>query len=191
MKKLLALLLLTSPSLLADDVVAEKAAYVAEAPLPVGWPAPGPYDKVTEKAYPKYRAAVTKGSTGMSFWTLFSHIKKEQIPMTSPVEMKMEKKGEKMEKVNMAFLYQTTEVGKAGADGKKIEVKDIETSKALSYAWMGSDSKEQIEKAQKAIEAELTKKGLKAESFRMLGYNGPGTPRKKHTYELQAILPSK
>ena len=191
MKKLLALLLLTSPSLLAEDAVAEKTAYVAEAPLPVGWPAPGPYDKVTEKTYPKYRAAVTKGSTGMSFWTLFSHIKKEEIPMTSPVEMKMEKKGEKMEKVNMAFLYQTTEVGKAGADGKKIEVKDIETSKALSYAWMGSDSKEQIEKAQKAIEAELTKKGLKAESFRMLGYNGPGTPRKKHTYELQAILPSK
>ena len=50
---------------------------------------------------------------------------------------------------------------------------------------------ERSPEAQKAIEAELTKKGLKAESFRMLGYNGPGTPRKKHTYELQAILPSK
>lgn len=191
MKRLLALLLLISPSCAVEPPVAEKPAYVSEAPLPVGWPAPGPYDQVTEKEYPKYRAAVTNGSTGMSFWTLFSHIKKKDIPMTAPVEMKMEKKNDKMEKVNMAFLYQTTEVGKAGADGKKVEVKDIEKSKALSYAWMGSDSPEQVEKARTAIEAALTKKGLKAESFRMLGYNGPGTPRKKHTYELQAILPSK
>jgi hypothetical protein len=191
MKKLLALLLLTSPAFLAEEAVPEKTAYVAEAPLPVGWPAPGPYDEVTAKTYPKYRAAVTDGSTGMSFWTLFSHIKKKDIPMTSPVEMKMEKKGDTMEKVNMAFLYQTTKVGNVGANGKKVSVKDIEISKTLSYAWMGNDSKEQIEKAQKAIEAELTTKGLKAESFRMLGYNGPGTPRKKHTYELQAILPSK
>lgn len=190
MNKFFALLILISPSCAVEPAVAEKAAYVSEAPLPVGWPAPGPYDQVTEKNYPKYRAAVTTGSSGMSFWTLFSHIKKKDIPMTAPVEMKMEEKNDQMEKVNMAFLYQTTEVGKIGADGQKVEVKDIEKSKVFSYAWMGSDSKEQIEKAQKAIEAELTKKGLKAESFRMLGYNGPGTPRKKHTYELQAILPA-
>jgi hypothetical protein len=35
----------------------------------------------------------------------------------------------------------------------------------------------------------LSKKQLKAKSFRLLGYNGPGTPRKQRTYELQAVLP--
>ena len=96
-----------------------------------------------------------------------------------------------MEKVNMAFLYQNTGVGKTGADGRKVEVKDIEKSKVLSYAWMGDDSREQIATAQKALENALKKRGLKAASFRMLGYNGPGTPRKKRTYELQAILSAK
>jgi hypothetical protein len=189
MKRLLALLLLTSPTLLAQE--ADQPAYVSEAPLPEGWPKPGPYNKVAEKQYPKYRVALTKGSSSLSFWTLFSHIKKKDIPMTAPVEMKMEEKNDQMEKVNMAFLYQNTEVGETGADGKKIEVKDIETSKVLSYTWMGDDSKAQIKKAQAALEAALKEKGTKATSFRMLGYNGPGTPRKKRTYELQAILPSK
>lgn len=127
----------------------------------------------------------------MSFWTLFSHIKKKEIPMTAPVEMKMENKGEKMEKVDMAFLYQNTNVGTTGPDGKKVQVKDVETSKVLSYAWMGADSKAKISKAKEALDSELEKRGLEAQSFRMLGYNGPGTPRSKHTYELQVILTSK
>ena len=185
--KLLALFLFLTPALLPAD----EPSYVSEAPLPKGWPVPGPYNQVSEKAYPKYRAAVTNGSSGMSFWTLFGHIKKKDIPMTAPVEMKMEQKGDRMEKVNMAFLYQNTGVGKTGADGKKVEVKDIQKAKALSYAWMGDDSRAQIKVAREALEKALKDKGLKAESFRMLGYNGPGTPRKKRTYELQAILPAK
>ncbi len=191
MKRFLALILLASPSCVAETAVAEKAAYVSEAPLPKEWPAPGPYNQVTEKTYPTYRAAITKGGGGFSFWTLFSHIKKKDIPMTAPVEMKMENKGDKLEKVNMAFLYQDTGVGTTGADGKKIEVKDIKTSKVLSYTWMGNDSNAQLKIAKEALDAALKEKGVEAASYRMLGYNGPGTPRKKHTYELQAILPSK
>ncbi|MEN8772286.1 MAG: heme-binding protein [Akkermansiaceae bacterium] len=192
MKKLLALLLLTAtPFCVAEDATAENPTYQSEAPLPQGWPAPGPYDEVSEKTYPKYRAAIAKGGSGMSFWTLFSHIKKKDIPMTAPVEMKMENKGDKMEKVNMAFLYQNTEVGTTGADGKKVEVKDFQISKVLNYTWMGADSKGQVKKAKEALDAELKKRGVEAESFRMLGYNGPGTPRENHTYELQAILPAK
>ena len=192
LKKLLALLLLTAAaSCVAQDATTEKPTYQSEAPLPKGWPAPGPYDQVSEKTYPKYRAAVTTGGSGMSFWTLFSHIKKKDIPMTAPVEMKMENKGDRMEKVNMAFLYHNTGVGSTGADGKKVEVKDIETSKVLSYTWMGADSKGQVKKAKAALDAELKKRGVEAESFRMLGYNGAGTPRMEHTYELQAILPAK
>jgi hypothetical protein len=189
MKKLLAFLLLTAaPTCFAQDTAEGKPSYQSEAPLPKGWPAPGPYDEVSEKNYPKYRAAVTTGGGGMSFWTLFSHIKKKEIPMTAPVEMKMVNKGEKMEKVDMAFLYQSTDVGTIGSDGKKVEVKDVETSQVLSYTWMGADSKAKVNEAKGALDTELKKRGLVAQSFRMLGYNGPGTPRSKHTYELQAIL---
>lgn len=190
--KILFALLLALPACSAAETPAEEKApsYVSEAPLPKGWPEPGPYNEVAEKEYPKYRAAVTEGSSGLSFWTLFGHIKKKDIPMTAPVEMKMEEKDGDMEKVNMAFLYQNTEVGKTGDDGKKVKVKDIGKSKALSYAWMGNDSRDQIKQARKALEKSLKERGLKAESFRLLGYNGPGTPRKKRTYELQAILPA-
>ena len=192
MNKLLIFLFLTAtPVCIAQDKGIEKPSYQSEAPLPEGWPAPGPYDQVSEKTYPKYRAAVTTGGSGMSFWTLFSHIKKKEIPMTAPVEMKMENKGEKMEKVDMAFLYQNTNVGTTGPDGKKVQVKDVETSKVLSYTWMGADSKAKISEAKEALDSELEKRGLRAQSFRMLGYNGPGTPRSKHTYELQVILTSK
>lgn len=192
MKKLLAFLLLTStPNCIAQNTATEKPSYQSEAPLPKGWPAPGPYDQVSEKTYPKYRAAVTTGGGGMSFWTLFSHIKKKEIPMTAPVEMKMENKGEKMEKVDMAFLYQSPDVGTTGPDGSKVEVKDVETSKVLSYTWMGADSKAKVNEAKEALDSELEKRGLEAQAFRMLGYNGPGTPRRKHTYELQVILTSK
>ena len=190
-KNLLALFLLALPSCVAEEAAVGKPAYVSEAPLPKGWPTPGPYNQISEKNYPEYRAAVTNGSSGFSFWTLFNHIKKKDIPMTAPVEMKMEDKGNKLKKVNMAFLYQDTGVGTTGADGKKIEVKDIKPSKVLSYSWMGDDSNAQVKKAKEALESALKKKGVEAASYRMLGYNGPGTPRKKHTYALQAILPSK
>ena len=189
MKRLLALLLLTSPTLLAQE--ADQPAYVSEAPLPEGWPKPGPYNKVAEKQYPKYRVALTKGSSSLSFWTLFSHIKKNDIPMTAPVEMPMETKDDRMKKSAMGFLYQNTGVGKIGANGKAVEVKDIEKTKVLSYTWMGEDSEAAIKNARAALDTALAKKNLKAESFRLLGYNGPGTPRKNRTYELQALLPGR
>lgn len=64
---------------------AAAPAYVSEAPLPEGWPTPGPYDQVTTKTLPAYRAAFAKaGGRGTSFWTLFLHIQKNNIPMTSP-----------------------------------------------------------------------------------------------------------
>ncbi len=119
---------------------------------------------------------------------LFRHIKKKDIPMTSPVEMGMKEKDGEMDESGMAFLYQGTDVGKTDPDGKKIEVRDLAAQKTLSYAWMGEDSDENIAKARKALEAALEKKKLEAESFRLLGYNGPGVPDEKKTWELQAIL---
>jgi hypothetical protein len=169
---------------------AAAPAYVSEAPLPQGWPQPGPYDQVSEKSYPAYRAAFTtgKGETG-SFWTLFMHIKKNDIPMTAPVEMAMQPGEEELKRANMAFLYQSDQVGQTGAAGRSVEVRDVPAGKVLNYTWQGPDSKANVAKARAALEAELAQRKLTATQFRLLGYNGPGTPRAKATWELQAVLP--
>jgi len=169
---------------------AAEPVYVNEAPLPQGWPQPGPYNKVTEKTYPAYRAAFTggKGSNG-SFWTLFMHIKRNDIPMTAPVEMGMEPDAGNLRRAGMAFLYQSENVGRTGPDGRSVEVRDVPGAKVLNYTWQGPDSKANLATARAALDAELAQRKVTATQFRLLGYNGPGTPRAKATWELQAVLP--
>jgi hypothetical protein len=171
----------------AEDPAAPS--YVDEAPLPEGWPKPGPYNTVTEKSYPAYRAAFTDNKAeSMAFWTLFLHIKRKDIPMTAPVEMPMADAGGKLEQAGMAFLYQNGEVGETGADGTKVDVRDVPAEKVLSFTWQGRDTKKNIATARTQLDAALAKQDMTAKSFRLLGYNGPGTPRDKRTWELQALL---
>ena len=151
---------------------------------------PGPYDQVSEKSYPSYRAAFTteKRDNG-AFWTLFSHIQKNNIPMTAPVEISMaEGDGQNLRQTTLAFLYQDTGVGKTGADGAKIEVRDVPAMKTLSYTWQGDRNEANIAKAKSALEAALKDRKIEAKGFRLLGYNGPGIPELKRTWELQALL---
>lgn len=183
--------LIASFALLTACSTAEEQTpkYNSEAPLPKGWPTPGPYNAVAEKEYPAYRAAFTGGSgSSPSFWTLFRHIQKKNIPMTAPVEMTMNEKDGEMEMVSMAFLYQDTSVGAKGKDGEKVLVRDVPKAKVLSYTWMGPRNEETMKMAKDALEKVLAEKTLKATGFRVLGYNGPMTPRKKQTHELQALL---
>jgi hypothetical protein len=191
MKLSVLLILLPLFTACAQSPVAPAAApvYVSEAPLPEGWPQPGPYNLVSEKTYPAYRAAFTtgKGESG-SFWTLFMHIKRNDIPMTAPVEMEVKPSDSGLDRAGMAFLYQNDQVGQTGAAGRSVEVRDVAASKVLSYTWQGSDSKANQATARAALEAELTTRKLTAASYRLLGYNGPGTPRAKATWELQAVL---
>ena len=183
-----ALAMLVSCASHAQDPPANPPVYVSEAPLPEGWPTPGPYDQVTRKTLPAYRAAFAKaGGRGGSFWTLFLHIQKNNIPMTSPVEMSMTEKEENLEMASMAFLYQNDKVGTAGASGA-VEVKDVPKADVLSYTWQGTDSRENVAKAKASIDASLAEKKLTLERYRLLGYNGPSTPRNKATWELQALL---
>jgi hypothetical protein len=183
-----ALALLVSCVSHGKDPAPVDPTYVSEAPLPKGWPEPGPYDKVTRKTLPAYRAAFAKkGGRGSSFWTLFLHIQKNNIPMTSPVEMGMTENDSSLEMASMAFLYQDDQVGKTG-DAGAVEVKDVPKAEVVSYTWQGSDSKENVTTAKAAIDAELNAKRLKLDRYRLLGYNGPSTPRNKATWELQALL---
>lgn len=163
--------------------------YVSEAPLPKGWPEPGPFNEVRKKNYPAYRAAFTNGKgENSAFWTLFAHIKRNEIPMTAPVEMELSEEDQALRQHSMAFLYQDGTVGRPGKDGAKVEVRDVPAATVLSYAWQGPDSKANLTAARTALEEELQKRELEESGFRLLGYNGPGTPRNKRTWELQALL---
>jgi SOUL heme-binding protein len=169
---------------------AASPAYRSESPLPKGWPEPGPYDQVVRKKYPAYRAAFTPTSNSNGgFWKLFKHIERKGIPMTAPVEMKLdpaEKNSVEMEE--MAFLYQTPDVGKTGADGEHVEVRDVPAREALSYAWQGARTKAATTRAREALDAELAKQKLTAAGYRLLGYNSPFVPPAKQTHELQALI---
>jgi uncharacterized surface protein with fasciclin (FAS1) repeats len=164
--------------------------YLSESPLPQGWPAPGPYNQVTKKEYPASRAAYSSGSSpNVGFWTLFQHIKRNDIPMTSPVEMKMKEDPENgMAMEQMGFLYQSPEVGKAGADGEAVIVRDVPATTVLGYTWQGPRDGAEIAKARAAIAVVLAEKQLVSTGYRLLGYNSPMVPSKKQTYELQALL---
>jgi SOUL heme-binding protein len=165
--------------------------YKEESPLPKGWPAPGPFNEVSRKQYPAYRAAFTKeGNPNGGFWKLFQHIERQKIPMTAPVEMKLDPADTSAANMEqMAFLYQSPETGKTGADGEHVEVRDVPKAEALSYAWQGGRDKQAVAHARAAIDARLKELGLKAAGYRLLGYNSPFVPRARQTHELQALLP--
>lgn len=183
------------PATAATSAVASAPAaapsYIDEAPLPEGWPKPGPYNAVTEKKYPAYRGAFTTQTLEFTgFWTLFSHLKKNNLPMTAPVEIGVEpsENGKSLKQKSMGFMYQKEDTGKTGPDGQAVVVKDIPPARALSYAWQGKDSQENKAKARAALDSALAEKNLTAKSLRLLGYNGPEIPADKRTWELQALI---
>ena len=187
----------TGSLVMADENQSKHAAkqagasrYISEAPLPKGWPEPGPYKQVTRKSYPAYRAAFTPNkSPNSGFRRLFSHIKSKNIPMTAPVEMTMQQgKNDEMQMEEMAFLYLNTQVGKTGKDGEEVVVRDVLAQEALSYAWQGLRSKSSIARARKALDEALAAQGLKASGYRLLGYNSPFILPWRQTHELQALL---
>ena len=180
---------MTSPLLQAENQK-DAAKYFSEAPLPKGWSKPGSYNHVKEKSFPAYRAAYTdsKGQS-FAFWRLFRHIKRQDIPMTSPVEMAMESKEGTLRMSSMGFLYQHTQVGKVGKDGDKVEVRDVPAMRTLSYTWQGRKNREWLNKAKVALDAELAKRGIEGKDYRLMGYNGPRVPEDKKTWEMIVVLP--
>jgi len=182
-------MLIAASQVHAAEPAPAPAAYVEEAPLPAEWPKPGPFDEVAEKNYPAYRAAFTNGkSETTSFFTLFLHIKRHEIPMTAPVEIAMADADGKLKQDGMAFLYQNGKVGQSGSDGSEVEVRDVPACTVLSYTWKGEDSQPNIAKARTELEAALAARKKESKAFRLLGYNGPDTPRLERTWELQAVL---
>ena len=158
----------------------ERFEPLIEAPLPARFPGPGPLGQVVVKQYPKYRAARAEG--GNSFWTLFQHIKKNDVQMTTPVEMTM---NDEMREIDMAFLYEGPEQGASGSAGM-VQVLDLEPVTVLSIGLRGRQSRDTTTMARDWIQSYMTReKWCKAGSWRTFGYNSPMVGASRSFWELQ------
>lgn len=158
---------------------------LAEAPIPKDFPAFTPVGVIEVKQYPAYRKAV-----GKSFWPLFRHIQKQNIPMTAPVEMKSSPSSKKGQ---MAFLYETTEVGNLGEiDG--VEVQETPATLVASLGVRGKTNKSMTEQAKATLEKWLvsqSKYQRAAEdetAFRLYGYNSPMVSNSEKYWEAQMLI---
>ena len=167
----------------AMDRLLEDLAFVprSEAPLPQGYPGPGPVGRIVTKSYPAYRAARVEGGEN-AFWPLFNHIKRNDVQMTAPVEMTMD--GE-LAAVDMSFLYERPDQGQAGArDG--VAVVNLPALTVLSVGMRGERDEAEVARAKAVLQARLELDGLQpAGPFRLLGYNSPMVPASRRFWELQ------
>ena len=163
-----------------------------EAPVPAGFPAPTPVGVVEIKKLPVYRMAkvANSGMGGNNFFTLFNHIKKNNIEMTAPVEMTMTEKNGKYTESSMAFLYQETTLGKVGPQGN-VAVLDTTECTVVSVGMRGSPSSENIESARRWLleKIKTTPEAYEiAGELKVMGYNSPFMPEKLRYYEVQLPL---
>ena len=163
-----------------------------EAPVPAGFPAPSPVGVVEIKKLPVYRMAkvANSGMGGNNFFTLFNHIKKNNIEMTAPVEMTMTEKNGKYTESSMAFLYQETTLGKVGPQGN-VAVLDTTECTVVSVGMRGSPSSENIESARRWLLEKIknTPEAYEiAGELKVMGYNSPFMPEKLRYYEVQLPL---
>lgn len=169
-----------------EKFIVSEPEYKQEAKLPEGWAKPTNYYKVTQKEMPTYRGAFTEGSSStMTFLRLFKHIKKQEITMTSPVEMGIRDKGDSTKMEYMSFMYSDDGISNA-TNEKKIIVKDVPTTSVLSFVWQGCACKDRKKAAKNALLSHAERNGLKLSHFRILAYNGPGVSDEEKTHEMIA-----
>lgn len=154
------------------------------ADLPAGFPAPGPLGQIIIKQYPAYREAIVHAGTpsadadGM-FFPLFNHIQRNNIPMSSPVEMSYSattQPGQKPQ--SMAFVYPAPTTGTIGPDVKDaaVAVVDIPAMTVVSVAVRGSYNAKHFQTAYAQLQAWLKDHAADYQAAgqpRYLAYNSP------------------
>jgi len=149
------------------------------APLPEGFPSPGPLHEVILKQYPPYRSATVSSATGKTtprgmFFPLFEHIEKNHIPMSSPIEITYAP-SDKPKTDAMAFIYADPATGKPGADGI-VEVQDHPALTVASIGVTGAYSDQRFAEAHAQLRQWLiahANEYVRDGSPRYLGYNSP------------------
>jgi len=178
-----AVFLLPGSSSAVDDATFRP---VVEAPLPEGFPDYAPVGKIVVKEYPAYRMAKADG--GNSFWTLFRHIKANDIAMTAPVEMQYgDAEADRPSAQTMAFLYQSTDQGKLGQQGR-VDVVDVPPMTAVSIGVRGARTQSSVTQCRERLQSWLDENKDQYEAvgeLRVLGYNSPFVPRSKNFFEVE------
>ena len=157
-----------------------------EAKLPVGFPAPGPVGQIIVKEYPAYRMArIKRGEGGVQggpnamFRPLFNHIKRNDIPMTAPVEMGYPERVAPGEvATSMAFLYGEPSWGASGADAsdQRVVVEDVPAMTVVSIGVRGGYTAANFEKAISKLNAWVQQHAEEVHVSgppRYLAYNSP------------------
>jgi len=176
------------------SVVGEEKPAGAEldAPLPDGWPEPDDPGQIAVKKYPAYRSAIAKSEMEMDradnvlFWQLFAHIQANEIAMTAPVVNTYYQQGEK-QKVEMEFLYRTTQQGETGGGLGQVKVEDHPQQTFVTLVVQGKMDSKVYQKSLKQLVSWLKEKPQwKQEGDpRRLGYHGPMIPEAKRLWEVQ------
>lgn len=166
---------------------AKKPFVVDEAPLPEGYPPAGPVGQVIVKHYPAARVAVVRseslgsGGEDRMFGSLFNHIKKHDIAMSTPVDMGWSSNAaEESKPVSMAFVYGKPTMGQTGPDGNgPVEVVDVPAMTVVSVGVRGSYDRAHFVKGLGQVRAYLAEHAGEWEEAgppRFLGYNSPFVP---------------
>jgi hypothetical protein len=180
--------ILTYRATTAGRASAEEFQPMKEAEMPRGFPGYTPVGKIELKQYPAYRKATASG--GSQFWTLFRHIKQNDIQMTAPVEMDFGNPRSEGSMKSMSFLYESPEQGTAGKTGI-VDVNDVPAMTVVSIGCRGSQTAEAVAEAKKKLLAYLEEKKdqwIADGPMRVMGYNSPFVPRSRNFFEVQIPL---
>jgi hypothetical protein len=159
---------------------------IKEAEMPKGFPGYTPVGQIEVKQYPAYRKATASGRA--EFWTLFTHIKSNNVAMTAPVEMDYgDPQAGKTKERSMSFLYERPDQGSPGKKGR-VEVSDVPAMTVVSIGCRGERTAAAIAEAREKLVKWLDeRKGdyVSVGPLRVMGYNSPFVPRDKNFFEVQ------
>ncbi|MCB9844823.1 MAG: heme-binding protein [Phycisphaeraceae bacterium] len=167
-----------------------------DTPLPDGYPDPTPPGAIDLKGYPSVRRAEyhTSGNTALGsnvgFWRLFRHIERNEIAMTSPVEMDYPAlTGDglgRLDEWTMSFLYRSADLGPEG-EFSGVVVRDTEPVTVVSLGFQGGYSLSRTTRALAELEAWLggQVEWIRDGDARVFHYNGPNVPSRDRWGEVQ------
>jgi hypothetical protein len=159
---------------------------IKEAEMPKGFPAYTPVGRIEIKQYPAYRKASASGPA--EFWTLFRHIKQNNVTMTAPVEMDYgDPRAAENKERSMSFLYERPDQGSRGKQGS-VEVIDVPAMTVVSIGCRGARSTSAIAAARDKLLTWLDQKKadyVSAGPMRIMGYNSPFVPQDRNFFEVQ------
>ena len=163
---------------------------VREAELPKGFPDFTALDEIELREYPAYRmvkAPMKRSGSMGSFWMLFNHIKKNEIAMTTPVQVDYQNGDSRPTEQSMAFLYGDPAIGKAGLDGK-VEVVDVAAMTALTVGARGYERRDVVDSMRERLERWLAANAKDYEAtgpMRLMNYNSPSVGDDRRCFEVQ------